>query len=257
MMLGMNHSDELHCRPVISCSGCIYVTATPSANRCHNHRSGITIERETQIKQRREDTERREAPDLNLPLQMEGVSTSRQAMEDSGGVLGGQVWSPMEWWGQWRARESGREKTQRRANDSWLSALQTVPPPGCALASAEKVCVCVCSVNVRRREQTKALMLTLAGSFCCTRRRLTAPLQKSLWDFWSFHEQSLGVEEVFTGIQYVVDQNKLLGNFDSMRNSMSVSFSWVFAALNNNDKNKHTAPSGTWELIFKHFLAIC
>lgn len=27
----------------------------------------------------------------------------------------------------------------------------------------------------------------------------------------------------------------------------------TFVALNNNDKNKHAASSGTWKLIFKHF----
>lgn len=88
---------------------------------------------------------KQKAPDLNLPLQMEGVSTSRQAMEDSGGLLGGQVWSPMEWWGQWRERGSrGREKTQCWANDSWLSELLAVPPLWLfAGLSGESVCVCV------------------------------------------------------------------------------------------------------------------
>lgn len=30
----------------------------------------------------------------------------------------------------------------------------------------------------------------------------------------------------------------------------------IVLALNNNDKNKHTGFSGTWKLIFKHFLMI-
>lgn len=44
----------------------------------------------------RQESVKKKAPDLNLPLQIDGVSTSRQAIVDSSGVLGGQVWSPME-----------------------------------------------------------------------------------------------------------------------------------------------------------------
>lgn len=107
------------------------------------------------------------APGLNLPLQMEGVSTSRQAMEDRGGLLGGQVWSPMEWWGQERTRgvQGRKVKTQLYADDSWLQGLRTVPPLLSSLAVClpqwgECLCVCVCkcvcvqSMSGRRREHS-------------------------------------------------------------------------------------------------------
>jgi len=97
---------------------------------------------------------------------MEGVSTSRQAMEDSG-VLGGQVWSPMEGWG---GRGSQRESTRGERQLALGAASSPSSLRLCAGLSGESVCVCVCdththreresvcesSVNVRRREHSAA-----------------------------------------------------------------------------------------------------
>lgn len=78
------------------------------------------------------------APDLNLPLQMDGVSTSRQAMVDSAGVLGGQLWSPI-WSGEAgddQGRRGGRETSEPRALRRPALSCKASLLSGGALASA-------------------------------------------------------------------------------------------------------------------------
>lgn len=93
------------------------------------------------------------APDLNLPLQREGVSTSRQAMEESAAWLGSQFWSPMEVMrpvenqgeggeegGSQRERRHSSQRTtvgSQRRTQSHLSGSKLAP-------SEECVCVCTC-----------------------------------------------------------------------------------------------------------------
>lgn len=79
---------------------------------------------------------------------MEGVSTSRQAMGDSG-LLGGQVCSPMEGGGQRTPRQPGRADWQRKTAGS--QELLPVPP----LLGGMRV-------RVRGGGNTALLMLTLA-----------------------------------------------------------------------------------------------
>lgn len=57
-------------------------------------RQGINITLQQSFLVRKE-RKKEAVPDLNLPLQMEGVSTSRHAIGKSCSSIGGQVWSPM------------------------------------------------------------------------------------------------------------------------------------------------------------------
>lgn len=74
-------------------------------------------------------------------------------MADSGGVLGGPLWSPMERAGPGGGGGGGggEERTEQRASeraDSWLSEQPTVPPlssrTGCWLQQRAGVCARVC-----------------------------------------------------------------------------------------------------------------
>lgn len=111
----------------------------------------ITLQQSFLVRKKRK---KEAVPDLNLPLQMEGVSTSRHAIGKSCSSIGGQVWSPMWWWGQWRTRESARGRKEPALRGRQLARSLSVSLP----ASVEKVCVSMCerSLNVRRREHSGA-----------------------------------------------------------------------------------------------------
>lgn len=112
----------------------------------------------TQIKQWwnafRLDTKKKKAPDLNLPLQMEGVSTSRQAIEDSGGLLGGQVWSPMEWWGQWRT--GGVEERKDPTLSKRQLALRAANSPSSLAVCLPRRRNCACVLSQCQEEGTQS-----------------------------------------------------------------------------------------------------
>lgn len=117
-------------------------------------RRGINITLQQRIAFWLEKKKKEAVPDLNLPLQMEGVSTSRHAIGKNGGSIGGQVWSPMWWWGQKRTQESARGRKEPALRGRQLARSLSVSLP----ASVEKVCVSMCerSLNVRRREHSGA-----------------------------------------------------------------------------------------------------
>lgn len=154
MMLGMSHCDELYCCPVISCQGLHPRHYNPLAPAAGIRKDEPESKKQSQVKAGVEakqwnacgldKTRKAKAPDLNLPLQMEGVSTSRQAMEGSGGLLGGQVWSPMEWWwGQWRTGESG-ERKDPALSERQLALRAAHGPSSLALCWPQRrKCVCV------------------------------------------------------------------------------------------------------------------
>lgn len=148
VMLHLSHDDDLLLSfPVMAV--CTSQQSPPSASEGR----GLTLHYNKAFwleKKRKKEA----VPDLNLPLQMEGVSTSRHAIGKSCSSIGGQVWSPMWWWGQWRTRESARGRKEPALRGRQLARSLSVSLP----ASVEKVCVSMCerSLNVRRREHSGA-----------------------------------------------------------------------------------------------------
>lgn len=149
-----------------------------------------------------------------------------------------------------------RERKDPALSERQLALRAASGPSSLALCWSQwRTCVCVCAQSMSGGGNTVLLMLTLAGSFCSTHSGLILQhrIPGNIWHNFVNNQQGT---KWFTGNQYIVDQNKLLEIFRmpvSMRNSKS---SFLFLVALNNDKNKHTASSGGWKLIFKHFLKI-